>query len=54
MLEISKLVPEIFRHFEVDMVDPSRYRGQAGWLVVQSGLDIRSKSRDPNTLLVLE
>ncbi|KIW94689.1 uncharacterized protein Z519_04666 [Cladophialophora bantiana CBS 173.52] len=50
MLEISKLVPEVFRHFQVELVDPNRYKVKAGWLVVQSGLDVRLKVRDPRTL----
>ena len=50
MLEISKIVPEFFRRFEVSLVDPRRYRDRAMWLVVQSGLDVKLKLRDPATL----
>ncbi|KAK5448174.1 hypothetical protein LTS15_009199 [Exophiala xenobiotica] len=50
MLEISKLVPEVFRHFELELVDANRYKSKAGWLVVQSGLDVKLKVRDPKTL----
>ncbi|KAK7885691.1 hypothetical protein LTR67_010042 [Exophiala xenobiotica] len=50
MLEISKLVPEVFRHFELELVDANRYKSKAGWLVVQSGLDVKLKVRDPETL----
>ncbi|KAH0828225.1 hypothetical protein AYO21_03784 [Fonsecaea monophora] len=50
MLEISKLVPEVFRHFEVELVDRHRYKAKPGWLVVQSGLDVVLKVRDPKTL----
>lgn len=46
MLELSKVIPEFFRMFEVELVDPSRYWSKAGWLVVQSGLDVRLKRRD--------
>lgn len=45
MLEISKMVPELFRRFEVSIVDRKRYRLQPGWLVVQVGLDVTLKRR---------
>lgn len=50
MLEISKLIPELLRVFEIELVDPSRFQAKAGWLVVQSGLDVKLKLRDPKTL----
>lgn len=50
MLEIAKLVPEILRHFELDLVDPARYVATAGWLVVQSGLDVKLRVRNPKSL----
>lgn len=40
LLEISKLVPELFRRYEVEIVDPSRYKLVPGWLVLQTGLDV--------------
>jgi cytochrome P450 len=46
LLEISKLVPELLRRFEIALVDPKRYRLQPGWLVLQKGLDVRLKMRD--------
>jgi cytochrome P450 len=46
LLEISKLVPELLRRFEITLVDPKRYRLQPGWLVLQKGLDVRLKMRD--------
>jgi cytochrome P450 len=45
LLEISKFVPEIFRRFEIEIVDPMRYRKRPGWLVVQQGLDVILKER---------
>ncbi|KAJ5540493.1 cytochrome P450 [Penicillium frequentans] len=45
MLEINKFVPEIFRRFEVEIVDPNRYHRLPGWLVVQKGLDVVLKER---------
>lgn len=46
MLEISKMVPELFRRYELSIVDPKRYKLQSGWLVVQVGLDVTLKKRD--------
>jgi cytochrome P450 len=51
MLEITKFVPELFRHFDMTLVDPRRYKLHAAWLVVQSGLDVQIKKRDPKSLL---
>lgn len=51
MLEISKLIPEFFRTFEVTLIDPKRYRDKCVWLVVQTGLDVTLKLRDPETFL---
>lgn len=45
MLEITKFVPELFRRFDVDLVDPRRYKIHASWLVVQSGLDVKLRVR---------
>jgi cytochrome P450 len=50
MLELSKIIPELFRQFEIQLVDPSRYKDHAGWLVVQTGLDVKLKLREPQTL----
>jgi cytochrome P450 len=52
ILEINKFVPELFRRFELHLVDPARYRLLPGWLVLQEGLDVTLKRRDPETLLV--
>ena len=46
MLELSKLVPEFFRTYEVELVDASRYRDNCKWLVVQTGLDVTLRLRD--------
>lgn len=46
LLEISKLVPELLRRFEVRLVDPKRYTLRPGWLVLQEGLDVRLTMRD--------
>lgn len=49
LLEISKLVPELLRRFEITLVDPKRYRLQPGWLVLQKGLDVKLRMRDQGT-----
>lgn len=46
LLEITKLVPELLRRFEVNLVDPQRYKVRPGWLVLQDGLDVTLKIRD--------
>jgi cytochrome P450 len=46
LLEISKMVPELFRRYEVAIVDPSNYRLVPGWLVAQAGLDVTLKKRE--------
>jgi hypothetical protein len=46
MLELSKLVPEFFRTYEAHLIDPSRYRDNCKWLVVQTGLDVKLRLRD--------
>jgi cytochrome P450 len=51
LLEINKFVPELFRRFELHMVDPARYKLLPGWLVLQDGLDVTLKRRDQETLL---
>ena len=48
MLEICKFVPELFRRFEMHLVDPSRYKIGSTWLIFQSGLDVKMRSRIPN------
>ncbi|TVY91777.1 Cytochrome P450 monooxygenase [Lachnellula willkommii] len=47
MLEISKFVPEFFRRMEITLVDPKRYKLIPGWLVLQTGLDVTLRRRDP-------
>lgn len=51
MLEISKMVPELFRRFELRLVDPRRYKLIPGWLVLQTGLDVMLVERDSGSLL---
>lgn len=46
LLEISKVVPELIRRYEVKMVDPASYKLQPGWLVLQYGLDALVKTRN--------
>lgn len=46
MLELSKLIPELFRTYEIHLVDASRYRDHCRWLVVQFGLDVTMRLRD--------
>lgn len=50
MLEISKFVPELFRRFEITLVDPKRYKLRPGWLVLQNGLDVMLTKRAPSSL----
>jgi cytochrome P450 len=50
MLEICKVVPEFFRRFTIQMVDSGRYYLRPGWLVLQEGLDVFLKLRDPGEL----
>lgn len=45
LLEISKLVPELFRRYEIKLVDPERYELFPGWLVLQKGLDVTLRRR---------
>ncbi|KAH8892297.1 cytochrome P450 [Thozetella sp. PMI_491] len=52
LLEISKLVPELFRRFEVTIVDPERYTLFPGWLVLQKGLDVTMKKRQDDWWLL--
>ncbi|PWY65419.1 pisatin demethylase [Aspergillus eucalypticola CBS 122712] len=51
LLEISKLVPEFLRRFEVTLVDPSKYTLRPGWLVLQEGLDVKLEVRDQRVFL---
>lgn len=51
LLEISKLVPEFLRRFEVTLVDPSRYTLRPGWLVLQKGLDVSLKMWDQRSFM---
>jgi cytochrome P450 len=50
MLEISKFIPEFFRRFEITLVDQKRYQLYPGWLVLQNGLDVTLRIRDPASL----
>ena len=52
MLEMTKFVPELFRRFDVTLVDPSRFKLVPGWLVVQTGLDVKINRRNPDSLLI--
>ncbi|EXJ87226.1 hypothetical protein A1O3_04185 [Capronia epimyces CBS 606.96] len=51
MLEITKFIPEFFRRFDVELVDPERWKITSTWLAVQSGLDVRLKVRPLESLL---
>ena len=51
MLEIIKFIPEFFRRFDVQLVDPARYKLRPGWLVLQEGLDCRLRRRDQSELV---
>ena len=46
LLEINKFVPELFRRFELNLVDPARYNLLPGWLVIQNGLDVMLRKRE--------
>jgi cytochrome P450 len=48
LLEISKLVPELFRRYDLTIVDPSRYKLLPGWLVLQKGLDVQLNKKKDN------
>ena len=48
LLEMSKFIPEFFRNFEVELVDPKQWKVQPGWIVPQTGLDAHIRPRDPN------
>lgn len=47
LLEITKTIPELFRRYEIELVDPKRWTVHSGWLTYQTGLDVRLKRRDP-------
>lgn len=51
LLEINKMVPELLRRFELELVDPRRYTLRPGWLVLQEGLDVRLKMRDQSVFM---
>jgi cytochrome P450 len=46
LLEMSKFIPEFFRRFEVDIIDPGRWKTYPGWIVPQTGLDVYVKHRN--------
>lgn len=45
-LELSKVIPELFRRFEFDLVDRTRWKIIPGWVVPQRGLDVVVRHRD--------
>ena len=45
LLELSKVLPEFFRRFEIELVDPKRWRIIPGWVVPQRGLDVHITHR---------
>lgn len=45
-LELSKVIPELFRRFEMSIVDPTRWKIVPGWVVPQRGLDVRVRYWD--------
>ena len=51
MLEMCKFVPELFRRFEMRLVDPNRYKIRSTWLIFQSGLDVTMRWRDSQSPL---
>jgi cytochrome P450 len=51
LLEITKVVPELLRRFEISLVDPKRYILRPGWLVLQEGLDVKLKMRDQSVFI---
>lgn len=46
LLEVTKPIPELFRRFKMEFVDPKRYGYSSGWLVHQHSLHVRFKLRD--------
>lgn len=52
ILEPTKFIPELFRQFELELVDSSRYTYNPGWLVPQTGLDVKVKLGERASLLL--
>jgi cytochrome P450 len=50
-LEMSKFVPEAFRRFEIDVINPADYKIVSTWLAVQKGFNVKLKLRAPGSLL---
>lgn len=49
LMEISKVVPELLKNFEITLADPGReWTTQNNWFVQQKGLVCRLKRRDHN------
>lgn len=48
LLEMSKFLPQFFRVFKIDLVDPTKYSYTSGLLTTQTGLDVRLSHRDQN------
>jgi len=51
LLEINKFIPEFFRRYEMQIVDPAKYKLVTGWLVLQHGLEVTLRRREPESLL---
>ncbi|KAI1613804.1 cytochrome P450 oxidoreductase [Exophiala viscosa] len=47
LLEMTKFIPEFFRRFEIELVDPSQWKFKPGWIVPQEGLDAYIRPREP-------
>lgn len=50
LLEIDKTIPELFRRYDMCLVDASRHRMNPGWLTPQLGLDVYLKHRNQDEL----
>lgn len=48
LLEVTKFIPDFFRHFDVQLLNPARYRSIPGWFASQKGLDVTLKCKSDN------
>lgn len=45
-MEMSKLVPTLFMHYNLELVDPdAKWRETCWWFVMQQGLNVRISKR---------
>jgi cytochrome P450 len=51
LLEMSKFVPEAFRRFEIEVINPADYKISSTWLAVQKGFNVNLELRPQEPLL---